>query len=139
MTGEENGVAAKWSCYRLALGYADAGEYFQFIKYFETTMIQLWAFLETLPKRLKIYIKAAMKIEEFENLPKDNERKVIRLVKGSIRKMWLSLETAVNDAFKEDSHDIQVFIELQQDPPSTAKGLLKKTDTINFFINYVHT
>ena len=102
-------------------------------------MIQLWAFLETLPKRLKIYIKAAMKIEEFENLPKDNERKVIRLVKGSIRKMWFSLETAVNDAFKEDSHDIQVFIELQQDPPSTPKGLLKKTDTINFFINYVHT
>ena len=126
-------------CYRLALGYADAGDYFQFIKYFETTMIQLCAFLKNLSKRLKIYIKTAIKIEEFENLPKDNERKVIRLVKGSIRKMWLSLETAVDGAFKEDSHHIEVLIELQQDPPSTPKGLLKKTDTISFFINYVHT
>ena len=64
---------------------------------------------------------------------------MIRLVKGSIRKMWLSLETAVDGAFKEDSHHIQVLAELQQDPPSTPKGLLKKTDTISFFINYVHT
>ena len=102
-------------------------------------MIQLSAFLKNLSKRLKIYIKTAMKTEEFENLLKDNERKVIRLVKGSIRKMWLSLETEVNGAFKEDSHHIQVLTELQQDPPSTPKGLLKKTDTINFFINYVHT
>ena len=52
-------------CYQLALVYADAGEYFQFIKYFETTMIQLCAFLKNLSKRLKIYIKTAKKIQEF--------------------------------------------------------------------------
>ena len=40
-----------------ALSRIDAGDHMQFITDFETTMVQLWAFLKNLPTQLKSYIK----------------------------------------------------------------------------------
>lgn len=57
----------------LTLARADARDDLQFIKDFETTMIQLLAFF---PKKLKIYVKTTMQIKESENLPK-TQRKVL--------------------------------------------------------------
>ena len=127
MTGKENGVAGKFKkllqreimlnmhciCHRLTSACADARDDLHFIKDFEITMIQLWAFFKNPPKRLKIYITTAMKIKEFENLPKDKERKVIRTVIRAVRTRWLSLEAAVDGVFKEYSHLIQALRELQ--------------------------
>lgn len=69
MTGKENEVAAKskklpvWKYaehalyHHSALFCIDAGDHMQFITDFETTMVQLWAFLKNLPTQLKSYIK----------------------------------------------------------------------------------
>ena len=107
----------------------------QLIKDFEATMIQVWAFLKKLPKQLKIYIKTTMQIKEFENLPKDKETKMIKLVKRDVRTRWLCVETAVDGAFKEYSHLSHVLREPQHDPKSgNTKGLLKKMDKIKFLL-----
>ena len=89
MTGKEYRVAAKFKtlpqwenmlkvnciCYRLTLVCADAGDDLQFIQDFETTMIQLWAFLKNLLKSLKITLKQQFKLNNFKICKKTKKRK----------------------------------------------------------------
>ena len=67
-----------------------------------------------------------MQIKEFEFLPKDKEKKMIKSVKRAVRTRWLSLDVAVDGVFKEYSHLVHALGELQQGSKSrsTAKGLL---------------
>ena len=76
MTGGNTGVAARLRqhqvlkcmlnvhciCHRLALACADSSDQLTFLKEFETTLIQLWAFFKNSPKRLNIYTKTALKM-----------------------------------------------------------------------------
>ena len=61
-----------------------------------------------------------MQIKEFENLPPNKEKKVIKSVKRTVRTRWLSLEVAVDGVFKEYSHLVYALGELQQDPNQEA-------------------
>lgn len=130
MTDKENEVAANFKklpqcedmlnvhciSHQLTLICADTGDDFQFIQDFETTVIQLWTFLKNLPKYLKIYIKTTMQIKEFEKLPKEKEKKVIKSVKRAVTTRCFSLEAAVDSVSKEYSHFVHFLRELQQDP-----------------------
>ena len=84
MTGVNNGVAARLRehqvlrhmlnihciCHRLALACADSSNQLTFLKDFEDTLIQLWAFFKNSPKRLNIYAKTALKMYDLDTLPK---------------------------------------------------------------------
>ena len=77
ITWKDNGVAARFKqleecsrmlsvhciCHRLALACGDTRDDLKFISDFATTMIQLRTFLKSSPKRLKTYIKTAMKLK----------------------------------------------------------------------------
>ena len=53
----ENMLNVHYIYHHSALSCIDAGDHMQFITDFETTMVQLWAFLKNLPTQLKSYIK----------------------------------------------------------------------------------
>ena len=67
-------------CHRWALACGDTGDDLKFISDFETTMIQLWTFFENSPKRLKMYIKTAMRLKEFEDLPRAQQRSLVSIL-----------------------------------------------------------
>ena len=95
MTGKDNRVAARFKqleeccemlsvcciCHRLALACGDTGDDPKFISDFETTMIQLWTFLKNPPERLITYVKIAMRLKEFEDLPLAQQRSLVQKVK----------------------------------------------------------
>ena len=121
-------------CHWLALAYADAADDLQFLQDFETTMIQLWVIFKNLCKQLKTYIKTTMKIKEFENLPKDKEKTMVKSVKRAFRTRWLSLEAAVDGFFKESSHLVHAPWELQLDPKSEVlPKVYSKRTTSSFY------
>ena len=75
-----------------------------------------------------------MHIKEFENLPKDKENKVIKLVKADIRTR-LCVETSADGVFIEYCHLFHALGEPQHDPKSgNIKGLLKEMDKIKFLL-----
>ena len=57
-----------------------------------------------------------MQIKEFEKLPKEKEKKVIKSVKRAVTTRCFSLEAAVDSVSKEYSHFVHFLRELQQDP-----------------------
>ena len=81
MTGAEGGVAAKLRkdfastminihciCHRFALAFADTRDDYKFINSFEENLIKLWIFFRNSSKRLKIYVKIALKCKEYDTM-----------------------------------------------------------------------
>ena len=98
-------------------------------------MIQLWAFFKNSPKRLKTYIKTAMRLKEFENLPRDEQRSVVKTVKKAVRTRWLSLDAGVEAAYKEYTYLLHALCEIKDEGATrgaTADGILKKLDNTTF-------
>ena len=91
-TGKDNGVAVRFKqleechgmlnvhciCHYLALACGNTGDDLKFISDFKTAMIQLWNFLKNFPKCLKMYIKTAMRLKEFEGLPRAQQKSLCR-------------------------------------------------------------
>ena len=59
-------------------------------------MLQLWSFFKNSPKCLKLYIKFAMQMKEFEDLPKNDKKKTGDRVKEACRTRWLILQASVD-------------------------------------------
>ena len=103
-------------CHHLALACGDTGGDLKFISDFETTMIQLWT-----SKHLKTYIKTAMRLEEFEDLPQAQQRSLAQKVKKAVITRWLSLEAGVEAVY--------MFLHVLR---ATAAEVLIKVDDMKF-------
>lgn len=150
MTGRIEGVGSRFRrleecktmlsvhciCHRLALACCDTGDELSFIKDFETTVTQLWAFFKNSAKRLKVYIKVAMqcKLLQSSALSKKRKRNAVKRVKKAVRTRWLSLHASVDSIFEEYVGLINALRRLKDDPNSGAMagGLLKKIDCTKF-------
>ena len=149
MTGKDNGVAARFKkldecssmlsvhcvCHRLALGCGDTADDLKFISDFEITMIQLWAFFKNSPQRLKIYIKTAMRLKEFENYSDERQHSLVKTVKKAVRTRWLSLDAGVEAVYKEYSYLLHALISMKDQGSrtgATAHGVLQKMDSTHF-------
>ena len=149
MTGKDNGVAARFKqleecsgmlsvhciCHRLALACGDTGDDLKFISDFET-MIQLWTFLKNSPKLLKTYIKTAMRLKEFEDLPRAQQRSLVQKVKKAVRTKWLSLDAGVEAVYKDYTYLLHALRSMKDDEGAStgasAPGVLKKVDDMKF-------
>lgn len=140
MTGKSGGVAAKLRrdfcstmlsihciCHRLALACADTGDEYKFINSFEETLIELWKFFKNLSKRLKIYVRVALKCKNFSSLTKKRQKQIVKKVKKACRTCWLSLHAEVDAIFDEYEGIIKTLKEIEKDRSSgsLAKGILK--------------
>ena len=148
MTGRHRGVAAKFKsleecktminihcvCHRLALACADTGDELKFIQDFEKTALELWSFFKKSPKRLKIYIKVTLGVRNFDAMSKRQKKKLVRKVKKAVRTRWLSLNASVDSISQEYVGLVHALRSMQEDRNcgSTAKGLLKKIDSVQF-------
>ena len=141
MTGAEGGVAAKLRkdfastminiyciCHRLALAYADTGDYYKFINSFEENLIKLSKFFKNSSKRLKIYVRIALKCKEFDTMSNKRQKNMVKRVKKARRNRWLSLHAGVDAVYDEYEGIVKTLQEIQFDRSSgsLAIGLLKK-------------
>ena len=115
MTGHQSGVAARLSehencqtmlnvhciCHRLALACSDTGDELSYIQEFEKTFLQLWKLFKNSPKRLKIYIKTALSMRDFNTLPPKRKKNIVKKVKKACRTRWLSLHASVDAIYEE--------------------------------------
>ena len=155
MTGKDNGVAVRFKqleecsemlsvhciCHHLALACGDTGDDLKFISDFKTTMIQLLTFLKNYPKCLKTYIKTAMRLKEFEDLPWTQQRSLMQNAKKTARTRWISLDAGVEVVYKEYTYLLHA-LKLMKDEEgastrATVAGVLKKVDDIKFLVLYV--
>lgn len=98
MTGKKEGVVARFKnleacktllsihciCHRLALACSDTGDELSFVKDFETTTMQLWKFFKNPSKRLKVYIKVALKCNTLDVMSKRKKKKFVKRVKRAV-------------------------------------------------------
>ena len=115
MTGGNTGVAARLRqhqvlkcmlnirciCHRLALACADPSDQLTFLKEFETTLIQLWAFFKNSPRRLNIYAKTVLKMHDLETLPPKKKKNAVKKIKKAVNTRWLSLHASVDGIYDE--------------------------------------
>ena len=79
---------------------ADTGDDFKVIRNFEENLIELWKFFKNSPKRLKIYVRVALKSKEFDALLNKRKKNVAKKMKKACRTRWLSLHAGVDAAFE---------------------------------------
>ena len=114
MTGAEGGVAGKLRkdfastminihciCHQLALACADTSADYKFINSFEENLIKRWKFFKNSSKRLKIYVRIALKCKEFDTMPNKRQKNIIKRVKKACRTRWLSLHAGVDAVYDE--------------------------------------
>ena len=101
MTGHQSGVAGRLSehencqtmlsvaciCHWLALACSDTGDELSYIQEFEKTLLQLWKFFKNSPKWLKIYIKTALSMLDFNTLPAKRKKNIVKRVKKDLPHM----------------------------------------------------
>ena len=98
MTGAKGGVATRrreefsksminihYICHRLALACVDTIDDYKFIRSFEENQIELWKFFKNSPKRLKIYIRVALKSKEFDTMSNILQKKIVKKVKKTVQ------------------------------------------------------
>ena len=140
MTGAEGGVAAKfWQdfastminihciCHRLALACVDTGDDYKFINSFEENRIKLWKFFKNSSKRLKIYVRIALKCKEFDTMSNKRQKNIVKRVKKACRTRWLSLHAGFDVVYDEYEGIVKTVQEIQFDRSSGSQaiGLLK--------------
>ena len=146
MTGHQSGVAMRLSehencqtmlsihciCHRLALACSDTGDKLSYIPEFEKTLLQLWKFFKNSPRRLKIYIKTALSMCDFDTLPTKRKKNIAKRVKKFCRTRWLSLHASADAICEEYVCLIHCLHSIQEQDKSLGRamvaGLLKKMD-----------
>ena len=141
MTGAEGGVAAKIKkdflskminihciCHRLAPACADTGDDYIFINSFEENLIKLWKFFKNSSKRLKIYVRIALKCKEFDTMSNKRQKNIVKGVKKACRTRWLGLHAGADAVYDEYEGIVKTLQEIPFDrfSGSLAIGLLKK-------------
>ena len=114
---------------------SDTGDELKFAKDFELTMLQLWSFFKNSPKCLKVYIKVAMQMKMFDYLPKNDQKRLVKIVKKTCWKWWLSLQTSVDTVYCEFPGLLQSLRVLNNEATTggaSAKGLLNKMNCQEF-------
>ena len=115
MTGHQSGAAARLSehencqtmlsvhciCHRLVLACSDTGDELSYIQEFEKTFLQLWKLFKNSPKRLKIYIKTALSMRDFNTLPAKRKKNIVKKVKKACWTRWLCLHASVDAIYEE--------------------------------------
>ena len=150
MTGHQSGVAARLSehencqtrlsvhfiCHRLALACSDTGDELSYIQEFEKTLLQLWKFFKNSPKRLRMYIKTALRMCDFDTLPAKRKKNIVKRVKKACLTRWLSLHASVDAIYEEYVGLIHCLRSIQEQDKSPGEamtsGLLKKMDSVEF-------
>ena len=103
---------------------------------YEKTLLQLWKFFKNSPKRLKIYIKTALSMRDFDTLPAKRKTNIVKRVKKTCRTRWLSLYASVDAVYEEYvglTHCLRSIQEQDKSPGGAmASGLLKKMDSVEF-------
>ena len=149
MTGGNTGVAARLRqhqvlkcmlnihciCHRLALACADSSDQLIFLKEFETTLIQLWAFFKNSPKRLNIYTKTALKMHDLDSLPPKKKKNVVKKIKKAVNTRWLSLHASVDRIYDEYPGLLETMNVLEMEGGtggSMAKGFAKTLKSPKF-------
>ena len=144
MIGSKGGVAQKLRdnftktminihciCHRLALACGDTGDDYKFINSFEEVLIELWKYFKNSPKRLKVYIRTALKCKEIDTMSKQGQKKLVKKMKKACRTRWLSLHSGVDALYDEYEGVVKTLKEIQTlegngTSASKAIGLLKK-------------
>ena len=121
-------------CHRLALACADTGDDYKFINSFEKNLIELWKFFKNSSKRLKIYVRIALKCKEFDTMSNKRQKSIVKRVKKACRTRWLSLHAGVDAVYDEYEGIVKTLQEIQFDRSSVslAIGLLKKVKDHEF-------
>ena len=150
MTGNQISVSARLSEYencqtmlsvhcifhQLALACSDTGDELSYIQEFEKPLLQLWKFFKNSPKRLKIYIKTALSMRDFDILPAKRKENIVKRFKKACRTRWLSLHASVDAIYEEYVGLIQCLHSIQERDKSPgramASGLLKKINSVEF-------
>ena len=71
-----------------------------------------------------------MRLKDFENLPRNEQRSVVKTVKKAVRTRWLSLDAGVEAVYKEYTYLLHALREIKDEGATrgaTADGVLKKT------------
>ena len=132
----ENTLNIHCICHRLALGSSDAGDEFKLVKGFELTMLQLWRFFKNSPKRLKVYIKVAMQMKEFDDLPKNDQKRLVKRVKKACRTRWSGLQASMDTVccvFTGLLQILRVLNDVATSGGASVKGLLNKMNSQDFY------
>ena len=96
-------------CHRLALACAGSSNQLNFLKEFELTLTQLWAFFNNSPKRLNIYLKTACNMHNMETLPDNKRKNVAKKVKKAVNRRWFSLHASVDGVCEEYNGLLEKF------------------------------
>ena len=121
--------------HRLALACADSSDQLNFLKEFELTLTQLWAFFNNSPKRLNIYLKTAHKIHNIETLHGSKRKDVVKKVKKAVNTRWFSLHASVDAVYEEYVGLLETFSILETEGGSggsMANGFSKLLQSPKF-------
>ena len=142
MTGAQNGVGARLQAvcpllvrthcinHRLALACGDANDQVKFITTVETTLKQLWKWLEY-PKRCSAYIKVCESLRKIQ-VPDPTQKKSLAVkVKKACRTRWLSTGQSVSSVCTNLVALMQTLRKFKE-YDATADGLLKRMNNIKF-------
>ena len=127
MTGSKGDLAAKlrecqnltnllnvhYICHRLTLACADSGNQLNFLKEFELTLTELWAFFINSQNRLNIYLETAHKMHNMDTLPDKKRKNIVKKVKKAVIRdlnmRWLSLHVSVDKVYEEYVDLLETF------------------------------
>ena len=88
-----------------------------FLKEFELTLTQLWAFFNNSPKRLNICLNPAQKIRNMETLPGSKRENVVKklIQVKAINTRWLSFHASVDGVYEKYIGLLETFGILETD------------------------
>ena len=142
MTGAQNGVGARLQAmcpllvrthcinHRLALACGDANDQVKFITTVETTLKQLWKWLEY-PKRCSAYIKVCESLRKIQ-VPDPTQKKSLAVkVQKACRTRWLSTGQSVSSVCTNLVALMQTLRKFKEHD-ATADGLLKRMNNVKF-------
>lgn len=144
MTGEKSGVGVRLQehapsmlrshCinHRLALACGDANDNVKYISVIETTLRQLWKWLEY-PKRSAAYVKICTAIHKIElsKLDKKQNRAIATKVQKACRTRWLSTGNSISSVARNFVALMQTLRQFKE-TDATAHGLLTRMNNVKF-------
>ena len=118
-------------CHKLALACTDTVAELKFIKQVETTLRQLWQWLENSPKRMEAFLKIQVNLQKSKALSDKHLKLITRRLKKACSTRWLSFEKSVSAAksqYEAILHTLSEFAETD----SAALGLQKMLNQVKF-------
>lgn len=143
MLGKNNGVAAKLKernpklinihciCHKLALACVDTVSELTYIKLIETTLRQLWQWLENLPKRMAAFLKVQVNLKRAKNVTDKATKVIARRLKKACSSCWLSFDKSVF-AVKQEFESLLQTLNMFQDRDAAACGFVQKMKQVKF-------